>query len=668
VAAPNGEVDRACLFAPPVRWGQEYVEPEQPAQSKERDSPPSQREVRLVSRPQAAGLQEAAVLATVGGVGALVLDSALGVFTGGAKGVAEVLVVFVHLAAAAVAFRIARAWQRVSFTRAPFAGAESKVLSGLLPGLNALLTLFAPYIVLPIEAVRLWRRVWRGRQDRVPHPGDAKRAEAEYDAAVAAWRERITQFETVELERFEGAACWYPVPLSQTAHMTCVFGGTPASWTAALSTLGASLLGSGARIVIGDLSRRITADVLCDLGRTAGIPTGEAVLPGDAAAAGLLEDVSWDELSTVLVEVLHSAQQDLDASRRERQDDRSVIREVAGCLDASAAVSIARLRKALLVVQGVGGTIGEQNGAGDGLIAAAERDRLGGLFNDVQRQHGRVMERVIRIERALRDLEALDGPAAQRNGAQGAAPEHASPGGEQRGDLLVIGVDKHSDDLENDRLVDILFQLLLRRVRQGWTQADVLIVLGADRIRREALESLMTHAEQRRIRVLLFFEHLRQDAIAIVGGGGAAAAFLALGNHREAREASDFIGDDEWWVESQRTATASRALTQTAGSQESTATAGTLGFPLSASIGRTKTKGRSYSEAFGAGQEYAVGEERVRRAIIAPEVLMGLPAAGMIYVEVLPGGRRIVRNVDCHPNAVLAPRVAAESRALSPAS
>jgi hypothetical protein len=661
--APADEADLSRLFAAPARWGYEYVEPVAPTQSPERSNPPSRREVRRVPRSQAAGLREAAVLAAVGGVGALFLESELGVFSGGAKGtVAGGAVVIVHLAAAAVAYWAALAWQRSSLKGESTEDIPA-VRRNLVPGINALATFFAPYLVLPVEAVIAWRRIWRGGRDLVPHPGDARRAEAEYQEAMSAWQQRVVQFEAAEVKRSESVDVWYPVPLSQAARMTCVFGGTPVSWTAVLSAVGASLLGSGARIVIGDLSRRLTADVLCDLCRAVGIPTVEAVLPGGAANADLFADVSWNDLSSVLAEVLHSAQKDLDASRRERQEDRSVIRDIAGCLDASGPVSITRLRKALLVVQGV-----EVAGNGDAVIDADEYERLTRLFNEVQRQHGGVMERVTRIERALRDFELLDGTdTASANDAHAALESSPGVSGD-RGDLRVIGVDKQTDDLENDRLVDLLFQLLLRRVRRGWAQADVLIILGADRIRREALESLMTHAEQERIEVLLFFEHLRQDAIDIVGGGGAIAAFLALGNHREAKEASDFIGGEYRWVEAQHTASASESLTRTPGREESASSSGTLGLPPAISRSRSKTKGRSYSEAFGQHREYTLSEQRVREAVIEPEILMGLPVTGMICVEVLPGGQRTAVNIDCHPQIAFAPRVAKEPRASTAAS
>jgi hypothetical protein len=630
----------------------------------------------MIPRAQAAGLWEATALAAAGGVGAIVLDAEFGVLSaGGVKGIFAGIATFaVHFIAAIIAFRAARAWLRSS-PKEPLGEGASAVGRYAIPSINAFGALCVPYVVLPVEAVIGWRRIQRERGDLVPHPGEARRAQDEYQRSISAWQERIVQAESADLKRLESAAVWYPVPLSDGERMSCVFGGTPVSWTAALTTLGASLLGSGARIVIGDLSRRVTADVLCSLARARGIPTTEAVLPGDVAATDLFEQLSWDDLSTVLVEVLHSAQRDPEVSRHERQADRSVIREVAQRLDASARVSIARLRQALLIVQG-------SEIPGSDALAAGERDRLAALFGEAQRRHGGVMERVTRIERALRDFDGLGG-AMSRPSDTGARPSDtgarpsdtgglqvtASEAGEHHSELRVMGVEKQTDELENDRFADLLFQLLLRRVRLGTVQADVLVVLGADRIRREALESLMSHAEQGSTRVVLFFEHLRRDAIEIVGTGGAAAAFLVLGNHHEAREASEFIGSEYRWTESQHTASASRSLTHASGRQESLSTSRGLGLSggmsgpsVNATLGQARAEGRSYSEAFGQSLEYASTEARVREAVVATEVLMSLPATGMIRVAVLPGSRRRPVSIDCHPEIALSPRAASTPR------
>jgi len=643
--------DVAPLFAGPVRLGFQAVTPALPALSPERGHPPARRQVRLVPRAGAAGLRTAVAIATVGAIGVIIMDSALGVFVvGGAHGAAKIAVFVVNFCAAVIAFWAARAWQR-SGASANLGRDTSAGSMYLIPLINAAVTFFIPYIVLSVEALAGWARIFKGKQDLVPDPADWKRADEEYATAVSAWQGRVAQFEEAERRRFDSADVWFPVPLPATARMMCVFGGSALSWGAALSTLGASLLGRGDRILIGDLSRRHTTDVLCDLCSHAERPLVHATLPGSAGAADLFTGLSWGDLSTVLAEVQHSTQQDAGISRREREEDRAVIREVAGCLDPDGPVSIARLREALRIVQGA-------DAGAVSVIGPGEYDDLSRLYNDVQRQHGGVLERVTRIERALRDFEVLDGSVGL-GARHAAAPQ---PGSLRPGEssLQIIDVDKQSDDLDSGRLVDLLFQLLLWRVRRGSAEADILVVLGADRICSSALESLMSSAEFERIGVLLFFEHLRNDAIELIGGGGAAAAFFALGNHREAKEASDFIGAGYKWVESQHTKSAGESMNSQWG-QDTGQSQSATGFVKT----QTENQSRSYSESFGTSKEYSRSEQRVREAVVDPEVIMGLPSTGMICVEVLPGGRRAAASVDCHPQVVFGSRVAREPLALS---
>jgi hypothetical protein len=270
------------------------------------------------------------------------------------------------------------------------------------------------------------------------------------------------------------------------------------------------------------------------------------------------------------------------------------------------------------------------------------------------------MERLTRIERALRDFEILEDGTDTPGSSDGAGGIEARPRvGGVRAALDVVEVSKTTADLDNERLVDLLFQLLMQRVRTGQSGANLLVVLGADRIRRGMLESLVTHAQQDQLPVLLFFEHLREDAVDVVGGGGAAACFFTLGNHREAQEAAQFIGTDFKWVESQHTRSSGESLTRTWGQEESQSESQSRSFPGGSSTGATFTQGRSYSESFGQSQEYSVGEQRVEEHLVRAEELMGLPATGMICVEVRPGGRRVVRQVDCHPQVRFAPRVSA---------
>jgi hypothetical protein len=286
---------------------------------------------------------------------------------------------------------------------------------------------------------------------------------------------------------------------------------------------------------------------------------------------------------------------------------------------------------------------------------------LARLYNQVQREHGGVLERVTRIERVLRDFDAFSADGA---GAQGSLLMPRSNGSMSAVQLQVLDIDKELDDLDRDRLVDLVFQLLMRALRSGPITADTLIVLGADRIRRAALESMKEHSARNQVRVMLFFDHLREDAIQIIGAGGAAAAFFALGNHREAKEATDFIGAGYKWVESQHTRSEGDSLTRSWGVEGSDSQSVSHSEPVGSSASTSQTMGTSYNSSFGKSKEYSVSESRVREAVIDPEVIQGLPATAMIWVEVRDKGQRVAANVDCHPQLTFAPRVSRQARAL----
>lgn len=513
-----GTATSSPLFARSARWGYEYVEPAATAESPERGNPPKLKQVRTIPRARANGLWEAAVVAAAGTVVILTLDSALGVFSiGGARGtVREAAAILTNLLAAAVAFWVARVWQHSSERRP---GEQlNPVQRDLLPAFIAFVCFFLPYLVLAVEAVVAWRRIWLGQDDLVPDPKEAALAENEHRQAVFAWKERIARFDANEKECLEAADVWYPVPFSDTARTTCVFGGGADSWTAALVTLGASLLGSGARLTIGDLSQRLTTHELSDLCGSAGVPVTEAVFA-------------------------------------------------------------------------------------DGL------------------------------QPLLTNSEAR---------------------------LEVIGVNKHTDNSEHKRCSHQLFQLLLSQIRLGQAQADVLVILGAEGIGYDDLKSLITVAERERIRVLLFFEHLRQHVVEIAGAGGAAAAFFALGNHLEAQEASKFIGTKQAWVLARKAATAGRSHTQTPGWAESTAVSAGGGLPLGVTFGVSKTTSRSYSESSGQSAEYTESEELTSEAVVKPGELRGLRSTELVYVELLPDGRPAATKVNCDPQIAAGPRVSNE--------
>jgi hypothetical protein len=603
--------DLAPIFSAPVRWGFEFVLPQGVMVSPERAHPPAMRQVATVSAAAQAGIQQIVTVLFAAAAAALLL----GIIAVAAQ--APALYFIIALAAVGVSI-----WAAAMFrSKATLGGPGTGEVIGL-----AAASFFIPPIGLALQGMRTHQHSALLRQQRVPDPKDVAAAQREHEKAIADWQRRVAEFEQSEQRRIAGADCWFPVVPSPGSHLVCAFGGSSRTWAFTLGTIGASMLGSGKRVFIVDLSRRKSADGLWELARRQGYPVAPGSLPSESPSLPPFEGMTWDSLTTILSEVSHAAQRDAAISRHERHEDRAVLREVAGCLDNDGQVSITRLEAALRVVGSVGAL------QGTGAISDNEYDRLSVLYNDVQRHHGGVMERITRLERMLRGLHLLEhqeGPSGVA-GTLGAVPS-----------LRVVGIDKRADELDSEILSDVFFQLLLYSMRVGAVAADFLILLGADRISRNSLEILGTYAEREQVPTLLIFEHLRDDAVQVIGGGGAAAVFFALANHREAKEAADFIGGQYKWVESQHTRAYSESMTRSRGSEES----------------------ENFSEAITRSEEYSSSEQRVREAVVEPEVLMGLPVTGMICVEVQPDGRRIAANVDCHPKINYIPRVSRVPRA-----
>lgn len=259
-----GELSLDRLLHPPVRWGYEFVLPAPPSLSPERKSPPQTRQPKLVPRARAAGLRKAMIMCLVAGVAVIVLYAQFGEFDSHSKNTHAGVISLVNLGGAIIAFVAARDWRR--YRRSGDVGAPLSIADGwLIPGINALVTLFLALFTLPIEGIIAAMALANGSSKLVPNPSDLQKVQTEYQEAVSAWQQRIVQFESAEQTRYETTPVWYPVGTSGSARMICVFGGTYISWAAVLSTLGATVLGAGLKVLVGDLSRRRSLDPLVDL-------------------------------------------------------------------------------------------------------------------------------------------------------------------------------------------------------------------------------------------------------------------------------------------------------------------------------------------------------------------------------------------------------------------
>lgn len=609
-----------ALLRGPVRWGWELCPLPAAQLSPERNNPPRPVEVRTVTQARAAGLKAPWVVLVAMWLLVLVVEGAVR---------KPAAVVIMGVLSAVVAFWAARKLYL------PGAGGRTRLLPLIRFTVAALIV---PYISLLVEAFILYRSPLG--QQLVADPKAVALAERERSGIVEQWQQRIAGFEEAEHQRVAAADLWYPVTPSPATHLVCAFGGNANSWAVGLLTLGGSLLGSSKRVLVGNLSRRDCTAPLATLAESCDLKVQSAEI-GTGSAHGLFAGMSWLDLTDLLAEVASARQRDPDTARRERQLDRAVLRDVADCLSPSTPTSIKRLSDALRVIQG---------GRPSQDFSPEEEDQLTGLYNDVQRQHGDVLQRVVRLGLFLRDLKVLDAPEATPN-----VPDAVAP-------LQLVSVDPRSQALDNELLVDAVFQLLLHGVRTRSASTDVLIVLGADRISGQQLETLSDMAAQEHLQVFLMFEHLREEAVSLLGAGGAAACFFALPNHREAAEAVAFIGTGYKWVESQRSRSVGESITKTTGNEASRSSSFTVSHPMGSSQTSGDSMGWSLSESLGSSKEFSSSDQRVNEALVEPQVLMGLPVTCMIYVEVGPGGTRRIANVETNPVLNFADRVAAVPR------
>jgi hypothetical protein len=129
----------------------------------------------------------------------------------------------------------------------------------------------------------------------------------------------------------------------------------------------------------------------------------------------------------------------------------------------------------------------------------------------------------------------------------------------------------------------------------------------ADEITRPHLERLSDACEQRRVPLTFLFRHLREESLALLGGG--TAAFMRLGRHAEAEQAAGYIGRQHTFVLSQRTATSGGNRTFTRSDTESHGDTGSFSrswqeFHFGPG---SRTRGTSSSNTWSSGQSEAEG-------------------------------------------------------------
>lgn len=385
------------------------------------------------------------------------------------------------------------------------------VIQGWVTAVLLVLTVLVAYLAVRPFAItaigdrryKRWRRkLLREQQAVVEQTRDWTRRRYEHDRQTGGQPED---------------EAWVPLKPATTQRVD-VYGGDPVGARRLLQSVAGSLLEAGGTVQVVDLAQDGVCHGLVQESIARGRPVQASLLPADLNTVGLLDNLSSEDVAGVLSEAVHSFERSTGEGAGDKALDAALLEQVCRCL--RGALTFARIHAAVQVViyQTPRPVVLERD----------EYDALIDLLGDGARRAAE--GRLIRLGGALNTLALLENkpPTVTRQPAQ----------------LTVWELSERVNDMQRELLGNVVLQVLLHRIRQseaGPPGARVVVVVGADRFRRSQLETLDQLARRRNIRLVLFFKHLREDAVDVLGGGDA-VMFMRLGNAREAEHAATFIG------------------------------------------------------------------------------------------------------------------------------
>lgn len=572
-------------------------------------------------------------------------------------------------------------------------GALLLLVLALAGQLNAVVGALAIVVCLIGGGMSGWA-VWQGERalrERV----EAERQRVSVFRADAEARlfgeqeEHARRVKDWEARRFAFASQkqWYSVCLPTTIDRVDVAGGTLPGWSALVTTIGAYRLAAGGEVTVVDLTAGSVAADLIRLTKDTGGHPLVWVLPADLPRLDLGVTLTDDALASVLAGVVSVAEQREVTS--DLSSDNAILDRIIGALDGE--VTIARVVAGLRTLAQVGDPDAD---VAAGLLSERELGRITTIF-------GRSAERVVAdrawtLESQLRKLASAGSDVVR-------LPHSPLRVVALRSDVGVL-----SSKLLGTFVLTALTHLLGTAPRgQPWRHT--LIVLGADRLRDDALDRLTEACETSRTGLVLGYRTIDEPVRHRLGRGNAALACMRLGNAEDAKAAAEQIGTEHRFVLSQLTETIGTSVTDTAGTAynstvgstdsagvstsvntsvsrgsghgRSSAAEGPLAMPKSSSSRSTETSsargtsladsvsasisastawGLSTSQAAGDSQSLAASSQRSREFLVEQHELQRLPPSAVILSYASAAGRQVVLadvnpGISTLPSATLTP-------------
>lgn len=451
-----------------------------------------------------------------------------------------------------------------------------------------------------------------------------------YEQSWAAWDARRVEHDRQQQLAVDRMLEWGAATPSPGTRRVDIVGGTSWGWEALLTVFGGSLLSTRGAMILVDFTGEALCGELISFAERTGNTVRLTALPSQLAELDLVAGFELRELVDCLVESMYGDSQ--ESSRADRHQDTMLLTDLCDTLGGQ--VTVGRIVAGLRVLT---------DRPGEPVLTAEEQERVRDLWPDEARRqaHGQLR----RLEAFLRPLESL--------GAAAGDPPPAA--------LTCLVADRDGRSAQHELLKDLIVQWLIRRVGRETVRVGSILLVGADEVHHRQLERLSTLCERREVRLVLFFEHLREQSLQTVGGGE--VAFLRLGNHQEAQQAAEFIGRQHKFTLTQLTRTLGGNETHSVADTEgwSTTEGRTIGAELlfpkqSYSSSRTRNWSQTRSVADGTNWSDATTAQRVYEYEVEPRVLQDLPDYALLLVK-RQGRESIVQAVECDPAIVTLPRV-----------
>ncbi|MBO0776071.1 MAG: hypothetical protein J2P34_07130 [Actinobacteria bacterium] len=429
------------------------------------------------------------------------------------------------------------------------------------------------------------RSVWRGeralRDAVATEEQRVAAARAAQESRLFAWQEEhARRFRDWQRRReaFTRQLHWYGVSLPGDIDRIDVAGGTPAGWSAMLTTIAAPRLATGGEVTVLDLTENTVAGDLVALAESSGIGPLVWVLPGDLPRLDLGAGLPPAALADVLA--LSAAAAPGPEAPPDLPHDTAILERLLGVLSEGA--GIAEVTAGLRALAQVGDP---RDDLERGLLTPAQLDRITGLYGRAASDRV-VLERAWALEARLHKLAVLGSEPVLLPSSR----------------LRVLALDRSAGMTQTAVLgtyVTVALTHLLRQAPPGEPWRHMLCVAGAERLRGDVLDRLCHACESTRTGLVLGYRTLAAPTRERLGRGNAAVAFMRLGNAEDAKAASEQIGTEHRFLLSQLTETMGTSVTVSSGDSYTSTVSASGSAAVSAAASKTtgRSRGRGGSQA-----------------------------------------------------------------------